>query len=73
MRRWPMVTLLAALTLVAAACGGDTVGAAECDGEIPEGLTVEMFAHEGAEADAITQAVNDFNSTRGASSASRLT
>jgi len=65
MRRWRMVTLLAVLALIASGCGGGTATAAECDGEIPDGLVLEMFAHEGSEADVYQQVIDDFNATRG--------
>lgn len=50
--------------LVATGCGGGDGGGAvaECDGEIPDGMTVSMFAHEGSEADVFTQVINAFNS-----------
>ncbi|QSB13143.1 extracellular solute-binding protein [Natronosporangium hydrolyticum] len=56
----------ATLLLLATACGGDDAEAATaaCDGTVDSG-TVTMFAHEGSEADAYRQAVDDFNATRG--------
>lgn len=65
MRRWTVTTLLVVLAMIAASCGGDSGAVAECDGEIPDGLTLEMFAHEGAEADVYEQTIADFNATRG--------
>jgi multiple sugar transport system substrate-binding protein len=61
----------AALLLLASACGGDGDGngdgnvvEAACDGTV-DGGTIEMFAHEGSEADAYRGAVQSFNDTRG--------
>ena len=54
-----------ALVLTGCAAAGPAV-AAQCDGEIPEGTTVTVFAHEGAEAGAYTDALEQFNDTRGA-------
>ena len=51
------------------ACGCGAAGPAEvaqCDGEIPAGTTVTVFAHEGAEAGAYSDAIASFNDTRGA-------
>ncbi len=58
--------VLAAFALVLAACGdsGGDAGAA-CDGEIDVD-TIEAWAHEGAEAEAYSQMVDDFNATVGA-------
>lgn len=80
-RKSAVIAGIAACSLVLAACGddaddeGSATGEAEdseaavptamCDGEI-EGGTVTMYAHEGSEADAIQQAVDDFNAGEGA-------
>jgi multiple sugar transport system substrate-binding protein len=73
-RRAPSLGLAAGLglTLVLAACGGGDGGGGQaagdggpvCDGEV-EGGTIEMYAHEGSEADAYRQAIDDFNSGPG--------
>lgn len=62
--RWT-TALVAVLALLASSCGGGSAAVAECDGEIPDGLTLTMFAHEGAEADVFTEVINDFNATQG--------
>ena len=61
------LAIIAALALVAAACGDDDAeaGADICDGEITVD-TIEAWAHEGAEADAYKTMVDDFNATVGA-------
>ena len=63
--RW--VTLLAAVVLVAAACGDDGGGGvqAACDGTI-DSNTIEVWVHEGSEADAYVALVEQFNATTGA-------
>lgn len=54
-----------AIAMVLAACGGGTEGAtAACDGEISV-ESIEAWAHEGAEADAYRQMIDDFNATVG--------
>ncbi len=65
MRHWRVGVISVALAMIAAACGGGAEASAECDGEIPEGLVLEMFAHEGAEADTYTATVDEFNASRG--------
>ena len=65
MRHWRVGVISVALAMIAAACGGGAEASAECDGEIPEDLVLEMFAHEGAEADTYTATVDEFNSSRG--------
>ena len=63
-----LLGLLAAVALVAAACGDsdDTAADAEvCDGEVTVD-TIEAWAHEGSEADAYVAMVDDFNATVGA-------
>lgn len=67
MRPGPTTSALAAIAVVLSGCAaaGPAV-AAQCDGEIPEGTTVTVFAHEGAEAGAYTDALERFNDTRGA-------
>lgn len=67
MRPGPTTSALAAVAVVLSGCAaaGPAV-AAQCDGEIPEGTTVTVFAHEGAEAGAYTDALERFNDTRGA-------
>jgi multiple sugar transport system substrate-binding protein len=56
---------IATAGMVLTGCGGsDTVAAAACDGEITVD-TVTMFAHEGSEADAISAAIDGFNSGAG--------
>jgi multiple sugar transport system substrate-binding protein len=51
--------------MVLGACsGGDGGTAASCDGEIDVD-TIEAWAHEGAEADAYRQMIDDFNATVG--------
>lgn len=58
--------MLGVVALVAAACGGsDGAAGASCDGEV-EVSTIEAWAHEGSEADAYRQMVDDFNATVGA-------
>lgn len=58
--------LVVALAMVIGACGtGDEGTAAGCDGEI-EVESIEAWAHEGAEADAYRQMIDDFNATAGA-------
>ena len=67
MRPGRLTAAFGALTLALSGCAaaGPAV-AAQCDGEIPEGTTVTVFAHEGAEAGAYTDALEQFNETRGA-------
>ena len=56
---------IATVGMVMAGCGGgDTAAAAACDGEVSVD-TVTMFAHEGSEADAISAAIDGFNSGPG--------
>ncbi len=65
--RLPWLAVLAAVALVATACGDDdtTAGADVCDGDVTVD-TIEAWAHEGAEADAYAAMVDDFNATVGA-------
>lgn len=62
-----LIASIAALALIAGACGGDDVSssAADCDGEITA-TTIEAWAHEGSEAEAYQAMVDDFNATTGA-------
>ena len=54
-----------AFAMVLGACSGSDGGtAAACDGEIDVD-TIEAWAHEGAEADAYRQMIDDFNATVG--------
>jgi len=54
-----------AFAMVLGACGGSEGGtAAACDGEIDVD-TIEAWAHEGSEADAYRQMIDDFNATAG--------
>jgi multiple sugar transport system substrate-binding protein len=59
----------AAVVLVLLLASGCTAAGpaevAQCDGAIPDNTTVTVFAHEGAEAGAYTDAINSFNETRG--------
>jgi multiple sugar transport system substrate-binding protein len=67
MRSRPRVALLGVAALVLTACGAaGPAEVAQCDGEIPEDTTVTVFAHEGAEAGVYTEALAQFNETRGA-------
>ena len=63
--RW--VIVLAALALVAAACGDDGGSGvkAACDGTI-DSDTLTVWVHEGSEADAYVALVDDFNANEGA-------
>ena len=63
--RW--VTLLAVFALAGAACGDDDGGGAQaaCDGTI-DADTIEVWVHEGSEADAYVALVEQFNATTGA-------
>jgi multiple sugar transport system substrate-binding protein len=66
-RNWWAALLVVAL--LAAACGGDDGGAAAgegCDGEIPEDAAIEIWWHEGAEAEvkAVQSFVEKFNSSQ---------
>lgn len=62
-----VVALLVVMALLAGSCGGGgSEAAASCDGDIPDGSTVEVWMHEGSEFTALEQAVQSFNSTRGA-------
>ena len=66
MRTKYLIALLAVLALIAGSCGGGSLeAAAECDGEIPAGSTVTVWMHEGSEYDALSEAMNAFNTTRG--------
>ncbi|HUH08864.1 MAG TPA: extracellular solute-binding protein [Egibacteraceae bacterium] len=65
--RW--LVLVAALALAAAACGGqggDVAASAGCDGEIPDGAEIEIWWHEGAEAEvlAVESFVEEFNAAQ---------
>lgn len=61
-----LVVLIAALALVAGACGGGSLdAAADCDGEIPSGSTVEVWMHEGSEFTELDAAMQSFNTTTG--------
>jgi len=60
------IALLVVTALLAASCGGGADVAASCDGEIPDGSTVEVWMHEGSEFTALEEAMQSFNSTRGA-------
>jgi multiple sugar transport system substrate-binding protein len=58
--------MLTVLALVAGSCGGGGLeAAASCDGEIPSGSTVTVWMHEGSEYDALSGAIETFNTTRG--------
>ena len=62
-----LVVLVTAGLLALSACGAaGPVELAECDGEIPDGTTVSIFAHEGSEAGAYTDAIASFNDSVGA-------
>jgi multiple sugar transport system substrate-binding protein len=65
MKRIKWLAAFLALVLVAAACGGDddAVGA-NCDDEITVD-TIEVWVHEGSEADAYEALIADFNNTTG--------
>ena len=64
-----VLALACSLALVAGACGGSDDDSASggdvCDGEVTVD-TIEAWAHEGGEADAYAEAVDDFNATVGA-------
>ncbi|MDJ0665443.1 MAG: extracellular solute-binding protein [Acidimicrobiia bacterium] len=67
MRTRRLLLLFAALAMIAAACGGGGAeAAAECDGEVPEDTTVEVWMHEGSEFNELSTAIASFNSGRGA-------
>ena len=59
---------LLVVALVAAACSGDdgTAAGGGCDGEIPEDSAIEIWWHEGAEAEveALRSFVDEFNSSQ---------
>lgn len=58
-------TVFTVLVIVAASCGGEAGETGEvCDGEITVD-SIEAWAHEGAEADAYRDMVDDFNATVG--------
>lgn len=62
-----LTALVFVMALVAAACADDSgegAAAGVCDGEVTVD-SIEAWAHEGAEADAYTAMVNDFNATVG--------
>jgi multiple sugar transport system substrate-binding protein len=66
MKAWKGLTLIITLVLVAAACGGDDEAAGiECDGNIDVD-TLSIWVHEGSEADAYVDLINDFNATTAA-------
>lgn len=62
-----VVALVFALGIIAASCGDDEGGEASggCDEEVTAS-TIEVWAHEGAEADAYRAMADDFNATTGA-------
>jgi multiple sugar transport system substrate-binding protein len=65
---------LVACALFAASCGGDDGGTAaggDCDGEVPEDSTIEIWWHEGAEAEVemVETFVEEFNSSQDSVSA----
>jgi len=61
--RWAVI--LFAFALVVAACGdSDSSDVSTCDGDITA-ETIEVWAHEGSEADAYKAMVDDFNATTG--------
>lgn len=62
--RWLLAVALVALAVTA--CGGDEAGAPiECDGEITDDV-LTVWVHEGSEATAYVDLINDFNATTGA-------
>lgn len=65
--RSKVIAAVGAVTMLGAACGGGgDVAAAACDGEIPEDSTVQVWAHEGQEAEIYTDLIDQFNSGPGA-------
>lgn len=67
MRPNPRTAALGVVALVLAGCAAaGPAEVAQCDGEIPEGTIVSVFAHEGQEAGIYTDTLAEFNETRGA-------
>ena len=67
MRTRYLIALLTVTALVAGSCGGgDSEAVATCDGDIASGSTVTVWMHEGSEFTALDEAMQTFNSGRGA-------
>lgn len=66
MRGWKVLALVVALLLIAAGCGSDdTAAKAVCDDNI-DTETLSVWVHEGSEAAAYVDLIDDFNATTGA-------